>query len=304
MGAHPDLAPLYETHFLRKVLRHCEKTTRFWERLRSSRSFALFPESLSRFYFTIQGQRVQKSIIATVERLPDTSTIKQEYEKFPFGLAHCILFKPDEMARETNFWLEALQAAYRSEDDVYRLTREYIDRLFAIHCQRLNKPYWVNKTPALLNYLDRLYQLYPSARCIHMIRDGRSCAASLVSLPWGPKTIREAARHWKQHLLNGRLKAKRVNLKYIELRYEDLIESPQEVLARAFSFVGVPADTDSMLPTLPLYKTRLRSWQSSFTPEDRQVFAREAGDLLIELGYEKDDRWVEHQGESKSRPSL
>lgn len=34
-------------------------------------------------------------------------------------------------------------------------------------------------------------------------------------------------------------------------------------------------------------------WQEAFTPEDREFFHQQAGDMLIRLGYEVDDAWVE-----------
>jgi hypothetical protein len=38
---------------------------------------------------------------------------------------------------------------------------------------------------------------------------------------------------------------------------------------------------------------RLERWREAFTPEDRAFFHAEAGDLLLALGYETSDRWVE-----------
>ena len=32
-------------------------------------------------------------------------------------------------------------------------------------------------------------------------------------------------------------------------------------------------------------------WRAAFTGGDRRVFKGEAGDLLVELGYEKDHAW-------------
>jgi hypothetical protein len=33
-------------------------------------------------------------------------------------------------------------------------------------------------------------------------------------------------------------------------------------------------------------------WRKAFTPEHRRLFREVAGDLLIELGYEKDHSWI------------
>jgi len=32
-------------------------------------------------------------------------------------------------------------------------------------------------------------------------------------------------------------------------------------------------------------------WRTSFTPENKALFKEVAGDLLIQLGYEKDNDW-------------
>jgi hypothetical protein len=32
-------------------------------------------------------------------------------------------------------------------------------------------------------------------------------------------------------------------------------------------------------------------WRGAFTEGDRRIFKEEAGDLLVELGYEKDHDW-------------
>lgn len=291
LGQHPLLAPIYETPFLRKVIRHCDRTLGFWQRRKLSRLETIIPPWVIHLKLKSRSNRVRKSIVATLDGLSNPSTIKQEYETFPFGLVHCILFTPEELTRETDAWLKQLQAGPLSEEEIYRLAREYIDRLFAIHCARLNKPYWVNKTPALLNYLDKIPKLYPSAKCIHVLRDGRDCATSMISLPWGPRDIGEAARHWKEHLLSGRRKLNSHPLKYMELRYEDLIETPRDSLSKVFDFIGITADPDTMMSAMTLYNTRVQTWKTVFTPSDRRAFAREAGDLLIELGYEKDRSW-------------
>jgi len=293
MGNHPLLAPIYETHFLRKVLRHCEKACWFWGDSISRRLSSLLGDSHVHRYFMKRCDKVKRRIASTIESLPDGS-IKQKYEKFPFGQAHYILFNVEELEQETDRWLQNLLASPLPEKAVYQSAREFIDRIFSIHCARMNKPYWINKTPNLLSYLDRLPKLYPSAKYIHIVRDGRDVAASFLSLSWGPRTTRDAARHWKKRLLEGHRRVNPTKLKYLELRYEDLIDSPREMLKKVFSFVEMEADVDEILSRMPIYQTRVGSWKSVLTHEDRKIFRTEAGDLLIELGYEKDDRWVDH----------
>jgi hypothetical protein len=157
----------------------------------------------------------------------------------------------------------------------------------------MNKPHWINKTPGLLNYLHLLPMIYPMSRCIHIIRDGRDVAVSNLSLPWGPKTVREAARRWKKLILEGRKGVDPKRLHYKEIHYEDLVDSPSEVLKNELAFLGAEGYLNEVLASVPVFKERKAVWRKIFSKKDREIFAREAGDLLIQLGYEKDFQWVQ-----------
>jgi hypothetical protein len=104
--------------------------------------------------------------------------------------------------------------------------------------------------------------------------------------------VREAARRWKRLIVRAQKSMRSKELDYTELRYEDLVESSHRVLTRAFEFLGLKCDVENILSSLPISQARVGSWKSTFTAADRKIFAREAGNLLIELGYEKNFRWV------------
>jgi hypothetical protein len=199
----------------------------------------------------------------------------------------------EDLIRETDGWLAKVMNEIRSPEAVWSSAKEYIDRLFAIHCTNMGKPFWINKTPGFLNYLDGLSTLYPKAKILVMLRDGRDVAVSNLSLPWGPNTVRAAARRWKRLILQGQETIRTKKLECAELRYEELIASPHDLITRAFKLVGLDVDVEKILSSIPVSRGRCGAWRSAFSAKDRKVFAREAGDLLIELGYEKDCRWAD-----------
>jgi hypothetical protein len=179
-------------------------------------------------------------------------------------------------------------------DGVYRTAREYVDSLFMIHCARMGKPHWVNKTPGLLSYLDLLPRLYPALRCIHIIRDGRDVVVSNRSRGWGPKDIRGAARRWKSLIRKGRSGAKSPHLGYMEILYEDLVASPWETMRQVGGFLALDDGSNVMADSIELSQQRGGAWRLTWSASQRREFAREAGDLLIELGYEKNDDWIKN----------
>ena len=99
---------------------------------------------------------------------------------------------------------------------------------------------------------------------------------------------------------------------YAEVRYEDLLERPEEEIRRLLEFLGADASEKTVKTCVSsasfekLSKGRKRGqedpasffrkgvagdWRNVFTEEDKSIFKEVAGDLLIELGYEKDNGW-------------
>ena len=99
---------------------------------------------------------------------------------------------------------------------------------------------------------------------------------------------------------------------YAEVRYEDLLERPEEEVRRLLEFLGAGADEETVRrcvnsasfeklsrgrkrgqedPSSFFRKGVAGDWRSVFTEEDKKIFKEEAGDLLIRLGYERDAGW-------------
>ena len=78
-----------------------------------------------------------------------------------------------------------------------------------------------------------LRQLFPDAQYLHIVRDGRDAAASMMRTAFGAKTALEAAREWTGAV--GRIQRFGRELPpdhFLEVRYEDLIANPAEALRR------------------------------------------------------------------------
>jgi len=114
----------------------------------------------------------------------------------------------------------------------------------------------VEKTPDNALHIDLIRRLRPEARFIHVIRDGRDVASSLLAARtswggvWAPRDVQQAAERWRQYVA-GAMRARAAGDGYIEVRYEDLLDErkgPNE-LARLFAHCGVDvpyADVESI----------------------------------------------------------
>lgn len=274
-GAHPQLAPLYETRFLRNLLVLCQRLC--W----------LHGRSWSRCCARIIAEPWIKSHF-----VEESAGYRSKAIKYHPVIGDCIRYERSELVSETDKWLQRVSERRLECDDVYRSAREYIDNLFGIHCARMNKPYWVNKTPGLLAYLEPLHRLYPGSRCIHIVRDGRDVVASNQVLGWGPKDVRGWARRWKSLIHKGRAGAARAQFHYKEIRYEELVASPRDTMREVARFYGLNSDSEVMAESVKVSKDRKGKWRSAWSLSERRDFASEAGDLLMELGYEKNSDWI------------
>ena len=90
--------------------------------------------------------------------------------------------------------------------------------------------------------LDRLLDLYPEARIVHMLRDPRDVARSSIGMGWAGH-VYFGVDHWiKTERGWGRCLHRIPEDRRMELRYDDLIRTPHETLTRLCRFAGLDFD--------------------------------------------------------------
>ncbi len=116
-----------------------------------------------------------------------------------------------------------------------------------------NKPRWGDKTPQYVRAIPTLAEIFPEARFIHIIRDGRDVALSLIRERFGPGNVYTAAGLWRETIEAGRRGARILAPdQYLEVRYEALTGNPGETLRSICAFVGESIHEDVLeLSRLP-----------------------------------------------------
>lgn len=186
------------------------------------------------------------------------------------------------------------------DGDAYRAAvRALVDRAFLDNVQRLGPDarYVLERTPWHVYDLELVAQFYPDARVVHIIRDGRAVARSLMSMDWGPDTMREAAEEWCTSVAKGRGGAALFGDRYREVRYEQLLGDPAAGAAELFAWLELDASRDlldrialearsefNVDPSNPGISAA--KWRGALSAADLRTFGRVAGGLLAELGYE------------------
>ena len=192
-------------------------------------------------------------------------------------------------------------------------TDDAIAAVFAAYAAERGKARWGDKTPLYMQHLDLLERLFPDARFVHLIRDGRDAALSFLSVPaglmtegWGhPQDAAGFACQWATEVASARELGARVGgQRYRELRYEALVADPEGELRAVCAFAGLeydPAMLDYVGQTDSARKAHqqrlnepprqnVREWRTEMSESDRHAFEEVAGALLAELGYEVEIR--------------
>jgi hypothetical protein len=101
--------------------------------------------------------------------------------------------------------------------------------------------YWGDKTPSYLMVFKYINELFPDAKFINVVRDGRDVCASVMGLPIsGARNVTSAALEWNERILQGLLMEKCLGSgRVLTIKYEDLVTKTDEVLHLVCSFLDI-----------------------------------------------------------------
>ncbi len=189
----------------------------------------------------------------------------------------------------------------------------FVGRLYTLRAQKKHKQLSGEKTPDFCRKMPVLHTLFPHARFVHIVRDGRNTALSTLNWAtptkgpgrwplWKEDPLGTCALWWRWQAGTGLQHGRALGPEhYLQVKYEDLVARPEQQLAVIAAFLQIPyADEmanyhagktrhqpglSAKSAWLPPVKN-LRDWRQDMSPEDVGVFAGIAGDLLRENGYD------------------
>jgi hypothetical protein len=177
----------------------------------------------------------------------------------------------------------------------------FVSRIFDLYGEMQGKELVGNKTPGLARRLDVIHAMWPEARIVHLIRDGRDVYLSmknrLLHTPlggWSDDPVSSAALWWELNVQKGRNARRSFAPElYYEVRFESLVNNPGEVCTELCTFLGVPY-SEAMVRLYEKRKRKrasqpitpaLRDWRSQMQSKDIEIFEAAAGKTLEDLGY-------------------
>ena len=188
-----------------------------------------------------------------------------------------------------------------SHEQAYRFV---VEAPFRAYAAQAGKPRWGDKTPHYVHHIDALLAVWPQARFVILVRDGRDVALSVKRMPFGPNNAWAAAQWWARGIRVGHRAQAEHPEQVLTVRYEDLVAAPAEVAPEICAFVGlqftpamlaidradrtkIVADQKGWFPTLfdGIHTSASGRWQAEMPARDQWLFAALAGDELMACGY-------------------
>jgi len=141
-------------------------------------------------------------------------------------------------------------------------------------------------------HFDRLLRLWPHARFVHLVRDGRDVARSCIGMGWAGNVWHGAERWVEAEERWARLRTRLEPAQVFELRYEDLIRAPEQELARLCAFLGADYDAGMLDYSRDSSYERpdpslIGQWRRKLAPAELALLEARIGPMLRARGYEE-----------------
>jgi hypothetical protein len=180
---------------------------------------------------------------------------------------------------------------------------DWLVRRYAAHVGKPQARFWVEQQPGHIQRIWHLAAHFADCRFLHLVRDGRAVAASLMACDWGPNRILAAAKFWQERVAIGLAAELALGPERIRrVGFEALLHEPEAALGGIARFLGLRFDVATLRPTglqLPgfaffdhrlvgsdIERERATAWTGQLSSRAVEIFEAQTGDLLPLLGYE------------------
>ena len=180
-----------------------------------------------------------------------------------------------------------------------------INALFGKTAHLHDKSRWGNKTPKYVLHLSLLNELFPESKIIHVIRDPRDVAASILKAGW-TSTIKETALYWDKRVRAGIEGRSFGEDRYYELKYESLLKNPGKKISEICNWLNIDFDKKYIedykedgsrssivkheelfdLIGKPIDPSRAYAWKKKMSKADVAEIEQINKELIEHLGYE------------------
>ena len=180
-----------------------------------------------------------------------------------------------------------------------------IGAAFMLYAEAQGKPRWGDKRPTLVVYLPGIFDMFPDAQFVNLIRDPRGAVASIKKLGWYDGNVGPSVELWLRCVRHANRAAQCYRGdQFLEVRYEQLTVEPEQSVESICRFLDLDTSyVDQMLnfhenvdEPVSEYHNRLHepanpetvtAWEQVLSPEEVAFIEARCGKLMDKYGYER-----------------
>lgn len=179
--------------------------------------------------------------------------------------------------------------------------RDLLESIVSSYALHGNPVCWVDHTPSNIQSIFELKETFPEAVFIHIVRDGRAVASSVLPLPWGPNTTYHAADWWAYRVSFGCAAEIAWPERVHRVSYESLVMDPENTLQELCKKINLTYNPIMLTGSgfaLPTYTkkqhgyvgdhvklSQVDNWKNRLSERDIAVFEAKVSGLLYSFDY-------------------
>ncbi len=191
------------------------------------------------------------------------------------------------------------------------------NNIFEVPMTRSGAKRWCEKTPRNLLFADLIAEVFPKAKFINVVRDGRDVASSMLERKFWPIarsnrfkctskfggeiTIEKCAQYWScLSRIGSEMEKKLGNDMCLMVKLEDLAANPEKAFCRVLEFLGEPFDSSVLDLDSRVVRRKnpgsvnwtdvahIGRWHYDLSIDQKRIFTEMARDELKIYGYPLD----------------
>lgn len=256
----------------------------------------------------------------------DTASLDRELTVMVYLQLWDKLYQKEKFHLDQGHWRQGAPLLYTPEEFDNGLRAIAHNAYARVLARNTQATHILDKHPAYALYIPVIARLFPAAKVVHIIRDGREVVVSMMSakrrIGFGEGGINGASRDWARHVALARRDGMALGPdRYLEVRYEELMACTAPGLKDIFRFADLPAGDADIGRIAEEYRignnqvsrgddslNELRKepgaiWRNKLGLEERWTMDRMVGHLLREFNRAEAGWWAVKSGD-KARMAL
>lgn len=258
------------------------------------------------FWFSNISDKFSRiKFIPTFHRIVDLPIIGKKIKKMIINRNQKKFYpRPSEGNRIYHNYCKFAYEKYSYAKELSSKQRLRFKKIIQSHAKYTGKKVFINDQSANVQRIEQIIKLFPDAKIIHVIRDGRAVANEIIKTEWwmnsvlwwcgySPKSLKKegkdlillGAEDWEftvQTIL-GKIDLFKNN--YIEIRYEDLVNHTKKIIKEVIMFCELNEyqDFNNLVPNkITNYNYR---YKEELTRKQIEMVNKKIGALLNILNY-------------------